>query len=211
MRINRMNRRVARVHIFLATTLVVVNSALALEPTDIIEVTVCDLAQRPQDFENRHVRVHDIIQTGPEFLGFTYNACPSIPNKNGNAIWLDFPGDFLTEDEFHKYYRGWSLERYVQAVHSGELRGDGPSVPWQTPLPLASPDHKEMKRLSRALKRAKDRGVEAVVTGRFDYSGSGLLVQSSGGALSFLPGFGHLNCCSGRIVVERIEVVAVPT
>ena len=181
----------------------VTNPSAALRlPSDIVEATVCDLAQHPLEFENRHVRVRGTLETGPEYFGLGDDACPSA-NSMGAGIWLDFQDD----DEIFKYYRGWSAQRFVQAAKLGELHGDGPAVSWQTPVPLAPLDPKQKKCLLSASDEAQHRAPSVIITGRFDYAGGGLLVKSSQGPYSYKAAFGHLNCCTGRIVLEQVEVL----
>src|SRR5881397_1844962 len=158
----------------------VTNPTAALRlSSDIVEATVCDLAQHPLEFENRHVRVRGTLETGPEYFGLGDDACPSA-NSMGAGIWLDFQDD----DEIFKYYRGWSAQRFVQAAKLGELHGDGPAVSWQTPVPLAPLDPKQKKRLLSASDEAQHRAPSVIITGRFDYAGGGLLVKSSKDAYS---------------------------
>src|SRR5207249_12232344 len=101
-------------------------------------------------------------------------------------------------------------ERFVRAVKSGELQGDGPPVRWQTSTSLVPLEPKDQALLSGALGRSQGRGVRVIITGRFDYAGGGLLIKSSKGEFSFMPAFVHLNCCSRRIVLERVEVLDKP-
>src|SRR5437773_834172 len=83
---------------------------------------------------------------------------------------------------------------------------DRPALSWQTPATLAPLDPKQKERLLRAFdKPPQHRAVSAIIIGRFDYAGGGLLVKSSQGAYSYKAAFGHLNCCTGRIVVEQVE------
>ena len=66
------------------------NSTAALRlPSDIVEATVCDLAQRPLEFENKHVRVRGTVKAGLEYFGLSDDACPRA-NSTGGGIWLDF-------------------------------------------------------------------------------------------------------------------------
>src|SRR5262245_31613442 len=124
-----------RILVVIGFALSIASHANALDATEAIDTTVCALVQRPLDFENKRVRVQAIIQTGPEFFGVTTEACSPDRGDWHGAIWLDYPGD----DEFISYYRGWSTGRFIQAVHSGELGGDGPVVPWRTALSVDSP------------------------------------------------------------------------
>src|SRR5438034_10434201 len=156
------------------------SSSAGRVPPDIIEASVCDLAQRPLEFANKHVRTRGTVQEGPEYFGLSDDACPSGDGVGG-GIWLDLPG----QDDISKYYRGWSTQRFIQATKSGELHGDGPAVSWQTPISLAPLDPPQRERLSRALAGSQHRAVNVIVTGRFDYAGGGLLIMTSDGRFSF--------------------------
>ena len=137
------------------------SSSAGRVPPDIIEASVCDLAQRPLEFANKHVRTRGTVQEGPEYFGLSDDACPSGDGVGG-GIWLDLPG----QDDISKYYRGWSTQRFIQATKSGELHGDGPAVSWQTPISLAPLDPTQRERLSRALAGSQHRAVNVIVTGR---------------------------------------------
>jgi hypothetical protein len=120
-------------------------------------------------------------------------------------------------DDIEKYEPGWSMQRYVKAVKSGDMREDGPDRTWTVPLPLETPSSRELEAAHVAVTKSGDRGVEVVVTGRFDFVGAahgdsilggpdGLLVKKKSGHFVFQGGFGHLNGWSQRIVLEHIEV-----
>ena len=164
--------------------------ANASVPPDVVEVTPCDLLEQPLTYANRHVRVRATIETGPEFVGIR---CAAGVELKG-CVWLAQPGD----DDTLRYARGWSSEQFVDAVRSGALMGDGPQATWETPAPLvASRAHFKLTRLGR---------VPSIITGRFDYSADGLLVQSRDRRYSWQAGFGHLNACPGRLVLEAVDV-----
>src|SRR5438309_339461 len=80
-------------------------------PSDIVEVSLCDLLQRPLDFENGHVRVRGTVKVGLEYVVLTDDACSSRRDPRAD-VWLDFPD----QNEIVKYYRGWSTERFVRAA-----------------------------------------------------------------------------------------------
>src|SRR5213594_791244 len=142
-------------------------------PSEIVELSVCDLVHRPLAFENKHVRVRGTVRVGLESVVLTDDAC-SLPGEPRADVWLDFPD----QNEIFKYYRGWSTERFARAVKSGELQGDGPPVRWQTSTSLVPLEPKDQALLSGALGRSQGRGVRVIITGRFDYAGGGLLIKS---------------------------------
>jgi hypothetical protein len=129
---------------------------------------------------------------------------------------LELPQD----DACEGYERGWSMQRYIKAVKTGEMREDDPdrNRTWTVPLPLESLSSRELKSIHRAVKHSDGRGVEVWVTGRFDYIGAnhgdsilggpdGLLVKEKSGQLVWRGGFGHLNMWSERIVLEHVELM----
>jgi hypothetical protein len=196
-----------KVTLSLAMLLAVVGTSpgiLAFDPADVVDVTVCDLVERPLEFTNKHVRVRGTVHDGPEFSVVIADACPSNGTTSGN-IWLEQPG----YDEILMYDRGWSAQKFIQAVKSGQLKGEGPPVVWQIPVPLTPLDQKQMKAVHRVVKKNPHRGVQVVITGRFDFAGDGLLIKSGHAGFEFKAAFGHLNCCSQRIVLEHIELASV--
>ena len=159
-------------------------------PPDIVEVTACDLLGQPLTFANRHVRVRATIETGPEFIGIR---CATGAEAQ-RCIWLDQPAD----DDTLRYARGWTSQQFVSAARSGAFAGDGPQATWQTPAPLTAPRADfTMGKLS---------GASVTITGRFDYSADGLLVQMRDGRYAWVAGYGHLNMCPGRLVLEVVDV-----
>jgi len=171
--------------------------ALGADGSPITDATVCDLLEHPLEFANRHVRVQAVVVSGPEFFGLAYVDCLSARGR----IWLERAGD---DDDISKYDRGWSVHEFVRAGTSGQLNES--SIAWQVPVRVRPLDKKELKSLYRALRRSRGEGVEAVVEGRFDSAEGGLLVPSDQGGFSLFSAFGHLNCCTSRIVVEHVEV-----
>jgi hypothetical protein len=157
---------------------------------------VCDLTSRPLEFANRHVRVVGTIRAGLETFTLLDDRCQEA---GGFAVWLDEP-----EPEAYAFARGWPAKRFIAALKAGQLTGDGPSVQWQTPAALSQFDPKQDKALDRALGKANE--VRAIVTGRYDYAGDGLLIRSAEGHFSQQSAYGHLNCCPGRIVLEAVEL-----
>jgi hypothetical protein len=158
-------------------------------PPDVIEVTPCDLLKQPLTFANRHVRVRATIETGPEFVVIR---CVGNADVQG-CIWLDQP----TDDDTLRYARGWSSQQFVDSVRSGALEGEGPQATWQIPaLLVASRAQFNLGKLAQA---------RALITGRFDYYGDGVLVKSRNHRYSWQAGFGHLNACPSRLVLEAVD------
>ena len=183
----------------LALATLVTTLSLAARPRTFIDATLRDLATRPLDFANRHVRVTGTIRVGFEVSVLTDDWCDAAGCER---IWLDYP----EEDERLAFARGWPVKRFLAAWQAGELAGDGPAVEWQAPASLSALDPKQREALHEALEREGEEGARVVVTGRYDYAGDGLLVRSSPGHFSQQSAYGHLNCCRGRLVLESVEV-----
>jgi hypothetical protein len=179
-----------------ASTVVVIGR----DPSVVADATACALIEHPLEFANRHVRVGGTVTVGYEFFGLMDEACPS-DNTSSGRIWLD------DRDDLRAYSRGWSWQRFFAAIQAGQLQGDGPRVDWETPTPVTPIDQTQLKRLYRALNKRHLHQVHAKVIGRSDYAGDGLLMKSPDGHFTLQTGFGHLNGCSGRIVLESVEVV----
>jgi hypothetical protein len=171
----------------------------AQDPEEAIDTTVCDLIQHALDFDNRHVRVRGIVQEGLEFLGISAEEC-RYESDRGRNIWLSTSGD----DDVVQYYRGWTLQRFMQALQSKEFKGGDPQVSWQVPLPVSALDQGQLRRLGKELKHRQS--VQALIIGRFTFIGDGLLEKSRNGNYSFRGATGHLGCCSSQIVLEAIQV-----
>ncbi len=176
-------------------------SLAAIPARTIADATLCDLAARPLDFANRHVRLFGTIEVGPEHFGLADDMCQSA-SRAGASVWLDYPDEVETVT----YARGWSMQQFLDALRSGKLTGDGPPVQWQVPRALAKFDPKQREALNLVLATSKGAGVKVVVTGRYDYAGDGLLVRSSDGSFSLRSAYGHLNCCKARIVLESVQL-----
>jgi|GEM_PF-3860788 hypothetical protein len=172
-----------------------------------INVTVCDLVHRPLDFENKHIRIQGRARFAFEISALVDKTCPA-DNKLAGIIWLDF-GD--NSYEIVKYYRGWSIMDFVRASNAGELKGEGPSVAWQTASAVTPLDPAKRDAFFQVLKerpaRMSDKDVVVTIIGRFDFAGGGLLIYTRDKHLLFMSGFGHINGYSGRIVVESIELI----
>lgn len=155
-------------------------------PTD---MSLCDLLAHPLTSANLRVRVVGTLESGPESLALLGGPCSDGTRPR---VWLEV----AHQAEHFAFSRGWSAQRFVAASEAGELRGDGPRVEWDAPLPVAP--------------FASDQGVALTdgtrvrVTGRYDYAGDGLLIRDDAGHFSLRTGYGHLNCCSSEIVVESI-------
>jgi hypothetical protein len=175
-------------------------SVLPANPVMIVEATVCDLLSRPLEFANRHVRVRAATSEGSVLFPVD-DACSAPPSTNG-SIWLELPPTV----DIAMYDRGWSAQRFIQALGAGQLKGDGPEVRWQVPATLTPLDPEQWKSVLRALDKSHGERVQVVITGRFDFAGDGLLVRSPRGDYSLWGGFGHMGSWPQRIVLERIEV-----
>jgi hypothetical protein len=155
----------------------------------VVETTPCDLLKQPLAFANRRVRVRATIEAGPEFI---VTRCDDGGEVQG-CVWLTQPAD----DDTLRFARGWSSQRFVEAVRSGALEGEGPQATWQIPAPLVA-SRAQFKLCNLAQARA-------VLTGRFDYFGDGVLVQSRIHGYMWQAGFGHLSACPGQLVLEAVE------
>jgi hypothetical protein len=177
---------------------------LALQTTEIsdpvrgvssLDVDICALNARPLDYENRRVRVSGEAVSGSESVALSNETCSAY-------IWLD-----ESTEKYEKFYRGWSLGQFAVAASRGQLKGEGPAVDWRVPLPVISPDKDQLAILGKGLRKTNGGPVRAIITGRFDFAGNGLLTYSRERGYEFVPAFGHLNCCKSRIVIERVELV----
>jgi hypothetical protein len=168
--------------------------------TKVIDVTLCDLVDRPLEFANKHVRVRGKVKAGYEYSGLTDDRCHPASGQVP-SVWLENIPDTPVDDA-ETYARGWSMEQFIKATKFGELSGDGPPVTWETPSPLRALDEDQRRALTHALTP----GARVVVIGRYDCAGDGLLVRSRDGRFSFRKAYGHLNCCPGRIVPEAVDM-----
>jgi hypothetical protein len=175
--------------------------ARAEEPAP-VDVSVCALLTRPLDFENTHVRVRGTVVVGPESFALVDASCSSNTTLF-DQVWLDQPED----DHLGKYSRGWSGADYMRALASGQLSGSGPETSWQIPLPVGPLNRKRLHRLYRAIDENDCPQADAIITGRFDFAGGGLLVLSRRGSYELVGGFGHLSGFERRIVMEDVRVV----
>src|SRR5262245_11738397 len=164
MRMKTMHSRCALLATTIAAGLLAI-SALAEEPSRVVTVTTCDLVDRPLQYANHRVRVRGRILGGPGSSPLVGDGCPSGQTP---SFWVELPED----DDIVKYEPGWSIQRYAKAVKSGELREDGPDRAWTLPLPLETPRSCELKAARIAVERSDRRGIEVVVTGRFDVVGT---------------------------------------
>jgi hypothetical protein len=177
-------------------------NAMPDTPVVIVDTTVCDLLNRPLEFANKHVRVRAATENG-SVLSPVDDECTAPPSTN-LSIWLET----TQYRDIAMYDRGWSIQRFIQALGAGLLKGDGPNVAWQVPAALIPLDPEQWKTVSHALDESHRERIQVIVTGRFDYAGDGLLVKSPDGHFQLWGGFGHLGSWPQRIVLERIQVAA---
>jgi hypothetical protein len=209
-----MNENLPRARTFLRAILVaciifagVAFIARAADVSTPINVTLCDLVRRPLDFENKHIRIQGRARFIFEVRALVDDNCPA-DNQISGMIWLDFDESFY---KILKYSRGWSWMDYARAVNAGELKGEGPSVAWQTASAVAPLEPDKISAFFQALKKRRGRKVDkdvlVTIVGRFDFAGGGLLVYTQDKNFTFATGFGHINGYSRRIVIESIELV----
>jgi len=193
-------------YIFLALLFTTpVDPAAQPRSPDIVDVKVCDLLTRPLEFANRHVRVRGTFPDGDYQLLQDRSCTPPAHTNETVSLRWPFLGVPQPDDDMVLFDRGWSAQRFIRALKTGQLDGNGPDVVWQTPAPLTALNQARWEHVKNAL--ANDQGtVEVVVTGRFDFAGDGLLVKSKDGHYQFVGGYGHLGSWTRRIVVERIDL-----
>jgi hypothetical protein len=162
-------------------------------------VSFCQLVEHPSEYENKRVSLTAQIASGFETFALVDAACPTDKRVTG-LIWLD-----TKDDGVAKYYGGWSLSDFAQAVKAGDLDARAAVLDWKLPAPVASAMRPELDAVHLALGSKKP--VRALVVGRFDFVDKGRLAYGRDGRLVFSAGFGHLNGFSRRIVIERIAVV----
>jgi hypothetical protein len=162
--------------------------------------------RRPLDFENKHIRIQGKARFFFEMEALVDDNCPA-DNRISGMIWLDFDE---SPYKILKYNRGWSWMDYVRAVDAGELKGEGPSVAWQTASVVAPLGPDKIAAFFQALKKRRGRKVDkdvfVTIVGRFDFAEGGLLVYAQDKKFTYANGFGHINGYSRRIVIESIEL-----
>ena len=191
---------VSKLSCILGLAVIAATLSLAAGPPVVLDVTLWDLTNRSLEFANRHVRVTGTIHIGYESFILMDDRCGA---PSCESAWLSEPN----EDEMSTFARGWSTKRFLHALKSGQLMGEGPDVEWQAPAPVSALDPQRVEAIDEALERADEKGVRFLVTGRYDYAGDGLLVRQGSGRFSLMFAYGHLNCCPGRIVLQSVQVV----
>jgi len=99
-----------------------------------------------------------------------------------------------------------TAQRFILAVKTGQLEGDGPALVWTIPVSLSPLSPNDVDVMHGAVKEGKNPGRPLVIVGRFEFAGDGLLLKSSRDTFSFMKAFGHLGCCPSRIVLEHVEI-----
>lgn len=182
----------------LAWATAVAVGTLAADESAAIDVTFCDLVERPSDYANRRVRLTAAVGSGLETFTLYDEGCPT-DNRAGGQIWLETKDP----DRGVQHVDGWSMEDFVRTT-GRDLERDWETLAWTSRLEVASMPAAELTALNRALERSHDLAV--TVTGRFDFDGTGRLVKGTDGAIRYTWRFGHTNGYSRRIVIEHLAV-----
>jgi hypothetical protein len=167
-----------------------------------VEVTLLELADHPESYNNRLVRVRGALTTG--FERCTLDYYDPDTHKELASIWVDFQDDDSVAKEYRDKYH---LDDFMKDAREGRFKNGEPNLPWIIPIPVNPVAPEEERAISKAIKRSHGRPVYVAIDGRFDYTPGGRLICSPGGRLSFTGGFGHMSRYGCRIVVESIRRV----
>ena len=165
-----------------------------------VEVSILDLVDHPDSYDNMRVRVRGELRTGFERFTLDYNDPKT--HKLVASIWVDYEDDSFVAKE----YRGrYSVVDFLNDVRSGRFKKDEPNLPWLIPLKVNPVPPEQARAISKALRRNHGRPIYVIIDGRFDYTPGGRLMCSPDGQFSFTGGFGHMSGYRYRIVVENIK------
>jgi hypothetical protein len=167
----------------------------------IVDATVCDILSNPQSFDGKMVRIKGMVVAGFEEFAIKGSGC----NQMVNAIWLDYP-------EGTKGKAGPAAFLQLQIAKNSPLIVANVS---RTPVTLEK--NKSFKDFDNFLSTpAKVNGlclgcvkntVTAVLIGRIDGMKDTGLLRDSGGKVTGLAGFGHLNRYTSRLVLQSVAEV----
>ena len=164
-----------------------------------VEVSILELVDHPDSYNNMRVRVRGII--GTDFESFTLDYKNPKTHKFA-SIWIDYKDDSSVAKEYRGKYH---MDDFFKDVRSGRFTKGDLDLPWLIPLKVSPVPPEQTRAIDKALKRNHGRPVYVIIDGRFDYTPGGRLICSPDGEFSWSGGFGNRNGYGYRIVVENIK------
>jgi hypothetical protein len=165
-----------------------------------IDVSLIDLRERGNLYNNRLVRVH-----GEYFCDFEESLIVLRDPKTDNivvSIWLDLHDDV----EIVKENRDMNMLDFMRLSMSGKLKSSLNEIHWIVPLPIKPLPDSQLSEMLDYRKARSSRRAKITVIGRFDYANKGRLILPGNGEPIFKGGYGHQASWQSRIVAESIVI-----
>jgi hypothetical protein len=170
-----------------------------------VDVNVCDVVKKPQDFNGKTVRIKGVV-----FAGFDSFVIKDAAGDCGfpiDAIWLDYPAG-------SKGKAGAAAVLHIQPAHNY-------AGPYQAPSRAAVvlDKSKDFKTFDSLLSQGHNKGigiclactknqVAATLVGRLDTVADASIKHDAQGKVTDFGGFGNNNMYTARLVLQSVSEVA---
>lgn len=170
-----------------------------------VDVNVCDVVKKPQDFNGKTVRIKGIV-----FAGFDSFIVKDPSGECGfpvDAIWLDYPAGT-------KAKAGPAAVLHIQPAHNY-------AGPYQAPsrAALTLEKSKDFKTFDSLLAQNRNKGigiclacvknqVAATLVGRLDTVADATIKRNAQGKITDFGGFGNANIYPARLVLQSVSDVS---
>ncbi|HOW84419.1 MAG TPA: hypothetical protein P5119_03590 [Candidatus Aminicenantes bacterium] len=165
-----------------------------------IDVSLIDLRESGNQYDNRLVRVH-----GEYFCNFEESLIVLRDPKTDNivvSIWVDLHDDV----ENVKENRDINALDFMRLAMSGKLKDSLNEIHWIVPLPIKPLPDSQLSEMLEYRKAKSPGRAKITVIGGFDYANKGRLILLGKGEPIFMGGYGHQASWQSRIVAESIVI-----
>jgi hypothetical protein len=171
-----------------------------------VDVNVCDVIKKPQDFNGKTVRLKGVV-----FAGFDSFVIKDASGECGfpvDAIWLDYPAGT-------KAKAGPTAVLHIQPAHNYAGSYQAP-----TRAAVVLDKNKDFKTFDSALAQGHNKGigmclgctksqVAATLVGRLDTVADASIQRDAKGKITGFGGFGNNNMYAARLVLQSVSDVTV--